>query len=294
MLVDKKIISGKEMAEKIKEEVKRKILKLEKKNQKIPCLAVIMVGENQASDVYVKNKEKACQFCNIELLKFKLKQDTTESELLNLLDKLNIDTGVNGILVQLPLPKHINVNNIMSSISPDKDVDCFSPYNVGKLLIGDYDFNESILPCTPKGCIKLIKSVCHDLSGKKACVIGRSNIAGKPISCMLLRENCTVKITHSKTVDLKKETKTADILVVAVGKPKFIKKDMIKKGAIVIDVGINRLPDGKVCGDVDFDDVIQKVSYVTPVPGGVGCMTIACLMENIFNAFIKQNSDVVK
>ena len=290
----KKIINGRQMAEKIKKEVRQKIIKLTEKTKKRPCLAAIIVGDDLASRIYVKNKEKACNFCGIKLIKFELEQKTSEQKLLNLIDQLNNNCDIDGILVQLPLPKHIDEKKIINSISPDKDVDCFCPYNVGKLTIGDYDFEKSILPCTAKGCIKLIKSVCKKLSGKKACVVGRSNIAGRPISNMLLKENCTVKITHSKTVNLKNETKDADILVIAVGKPKLIKSDMVKKGAIVIDVGINRTKSGKICGDVDFDNVVKKTSYITPVPGGVGCMTVACLMENILNAFLQHNNFRIK
>lgn len=284
--MENKIIDGTKIAENIKEEIKQKILKLSN-NQK-PCLAVIIVGENSASKIYVKNKEKACKKCGIESIKYELSENTTEKELIELIKKLNEDAKINGILVQLPLPKHINEKNILLSINPDKDVDCFHPVNIGNMFIGNFNIDKSLLPCTPKGCLKLIKSVLgNDLSGKKACVIGRSNIVGKPISQLLLNENCTVKIVHSKTKNLKEECLWADILIVAIGKEKFITEDMIKDGAIIIDVGINRNENG-LCGDVDFENAIKKVSYITPVPGGVGPMTVACLMENVYNAFLKQ------
>lgn len=288
--MENKIINGTELSKSIKNDLKIKIDDIKNKYNKVPCLAVILVGDNPASQVYVKNKEKACEKCGIKSLKYNLSENTTEEELVNLIDKLNKNKEVNGILVQLPLPKHISDKKIIEKINPDKDVDCFHPINVGKMFIGDFDFNKSMLPCTPKGCVKLLKSVLkEDLSGKKVCIVGRSNIVGKPISMLLLNENCTVKIVHSKTKDLKSECLWADILVVAIGKPRFIKRDMVKDNAIIIDVGINRVGD-KLCGDVDFDDVVEKISYITPVPGGVGPMTVACLMENVYNAFLLQNN----
>lgn len=285
--MEEKIINGAEIAEKIKLNIKEKISQFS--GDKKPCLAVIIVGDNPASKIYVKNKEKACKKCNINSLKYEFPETISEDEIINLIDKLNKDEKVNGILVQLPLPKHINDKNIIKSISPEKDVDCFNVANVGKLFIGDYNVDNSMLPCTPKGCLKLIKSVLgNNLNGKKVCIVGRSNIVGKPMAQLLLDENCTVKIVHSKTEKLKDECLWADILIVAIGKPKFITKDMVKDGAIIIDVGINRTEDG-LCGDVDFNGVIDKVSYITPVPGGVGPMTIACLMENVYNSFVKCN-----
>lgn len=290
--MNNKIISGTKISEEIKENLKIKIEKISEKYGKIPTLAVVLVGNNSASEIYVKNKEKACAKCGIKSLKYVLSEDIKESELLQIIDKLNSNDNVNGILIQLPLPKHIDEKKVMHMINPKKDVDCFHVENVGKLAIGDFDYEKSMLPCTPKGCIKLIKSVLgDDLSGKNVCVLGRSNIVGKPIAQMLLNENCTVKITHSKTKNLKDECLWADILVVAVGKPKFLTADMVKKDAIIIDVGINRT-DAGLCGDVDFDNVIDKVYAVTPVPGGVGPMTIACLMENTFNAFLEQNNNI--
>ena len=284
--MENKIIDGTKIAEEIKENIKEKILKIE--NNKRPCLAVIIVGDNPASKIYVKNKEKACKKCNIKSLKYELLDNITESDLINLIEELNKNTEVNGILVQLPLPKHINEKNIIKAIAPEKDVDCFNLLNIGKLFVGDFDFNSSLLPCTPKGCIRLIKSAIGDnLNGKKVCVVGRSNIVGKPMAQLLLNENCTVKIVHSKTENLKDECLWADILIVAIGKQNFITKDMVKDGCVVIDVGINRNESG-LCGDVDFNSVIEKVKYITPVPGGVGPMTVACLMENVYNAFLNQ------
>ena len=238
--MEQKIIDGKALSDKIKEEIKDKVLEITEKIGKIPCLAVIIVGNDPASEVYVKNKQKACKKCGIKSLKYELPETTTEQELIKLINELNNNDEVNGILVQLPLPKHINDKNIIKAISPKKDVDCFHELNVGSLFVGDYDFEKSMLPCTPKGCVKLIKSVIGDkLNGKKVCVVGRSNIVGKPVAQLLLNENCTVKMVHSKTENLKDECLWADILIVAIGKPKFITKDMVKDGAIVIDVGIN-------------------------------------------------------
>ncbi len=288
--MEQKIIDGTSLSNSLKHEIKDKVLKTAEAINRIPCLAVIIVGNDPASEIYVKNKEKACKKCGIKSLKYELPENTTEKELIDLINGLNNDSDVNGILVQLPLPKHINDKNIIKSISPGKDVDCFHMLNVGSMFIGDFDFDKSMLPCTPKGCVKLIKSVLGDkLNGKKVCIVGRSNIVGKPVAQLLLNENCTVKIVHSKTENLKDECLWADILVVAIGKPKFITKDMVKNGAVVIDVGINRIEQG-LCGDVDFENVVENASRITPVPGGVGPMTIACLMENVYNAFLEQNS----
>lgn len=287
--MESKIISGTELANKIKANLKEKIDEIKNECNKIPCLAVIIVGDDPASKIYVKNKEKACEKCGIKSLKYELPQETPEEELIKIIEKLNNNDEVNGILVQLPLPKHINTTKIIEKINPYKDVDCFHPINIGKLFVGDFDMEKSLLPCTPKGCVKLIKSINEDLTGKNVCVIGRSNIVGKPVAQLLLDENCTVKIAHSKTKDLKEQCLWADILIVATGKLKMITADMVKDGAIIIDVGINRTEEG-LCGDVDFANVINKAKYITPVPGGVGPMTVACLMENVYNAFLTQNS----
>jgi len=288
--MEQKIIDGKALAETLKDEVKTKISGLKEDIKKVPSLAVIIVGNDPASVVYVRNKEKACKKCGIKSLKYEFRENVEEGELLNLINELNQDDNVNGILVQLPLPKRINYKNIIKAISPKKDVDCFHLLNAGSVFVGDFNFDTSLLPCTPKGCVKLIKMVAGEkLDGKRVCIVGRSNIVGKPLAQLLLNENCTVKITHSRTENINDECLWADILVAAVGKPKFITADMVKNGAIVIDVGINRVGD-KLCGDVDFENVVKKVGYITPVPGGVGPMTIACLMENVYNAFLEQNS----
>lgn len=288
--MESKIISGINLSNTIKASLKTKIDKVKEKYNKVPRLAVIIVGKDPASIIYIKNKEKACEKCGIESLKYELSENIKEEELIKIIKDLNNNDNINGILVQLPLPKHISKKKIAETINPLKDVDCFHPVNVGKLFIGDFDFEKSILPCTPKGCIRLIKSVLKDdLSGKKICVIGRSNIVGKPLAYMLLNENCTVKIVHSKTKNLREECLWADILIIAIGKPNFINADMLKDNSIIIDVGINRTKEG-LCGDVDFKNVISKVKYITPVPGGVGPMTIACLMENVFNSFLKKNN----
>ncbi|MDR1499157.1 MAG: bifunctional methylenetetrahydrofolate dehydrogenase/methenyltetrahydrofolate cyclohydrolase [Rickettsiales bacterium] len=276
------LINGQEVAKNIKLSIWKEVDKLETK----PCLAVIIVGENSASRIYVKGKEKACTECGFRSLKYELEESTSEEYLLQLIAKLNDDREVSGILVQLPLPRHISEEKIILAIKPEKDVDCFNPFNVGMLYSSKSNSSLNVLPCTANGCLKLIKTVCNDLSGKSAIVIGRSNIVGKPMAQLLLNENCTITIAHSKTKNLTDITKTADIIVVAIGKAKFLKEDMVKDGAIVIDVGINRLEDGTICGDVDFENVSGKCSYITPVPKGVGPMTIACLMENTYNFFI--------
>ncbi len=277
------IINGQEIAKNIKSSIAEAI----KDSKTKPCLAVIIVGENPASKIYVKNKEKACVDCGFKSLKYELPESTNENELLDLIEKLNNDKEITGILVQLPLPKHIDENKIILAIDPNKDVDCFHPINAGKLFSSKNNENLSILPCTANGCLKLIKSVCNDLEGKRAVVIGRSNIVGKPVAQLLLNENCTVTIVHSKTVNLEEITKQADIIVVAIGKAKFLKKNMIKNDVIVIDVGINRLGDGSICGDADFENIKDKCSFISPVPKGVGPMTVACLMENTYNFFLK-------
>ncbi len=241
-----------------------------------PGLAVVLVGNDPASRIYVNNKKKACEEIGIRSFEYILPEKTTEEELIQLVETLNKDNSVHGILVQLPLPKHIDAENVLLRISPDKDVDSFHPFNMGRVMIGDYYF----LPCTPAGIMELLIRSGINLVGKECVVVGRSNIVGKPIAMLLLHSNATVTICHSKTRNLKEICRRADVLVVAVGKPKFINADYVKDGAVVIDVGINRLEDGKICGDVDFDSVSEKASYITPVPGGVGPMTITMLLKN--------------
>ena len=278
------IIDGKKISQEIKDEVKAKVEELGKKGIQ-PCLAVILVGEDPASQVYVRNKKRACEYCGIKSLSYELPEETTEEELLALVDELNNSKECNGILVQLPLPKHIDEDKVLLKIKPEKDVDGFHPYNVGLLSIGDADLKA----CTPAGCIELIKRSGVDITGKNCVVVGRSNIVGKPVGMLLLSENGTVTTCHSKTKNMAEICRSADILVVAIGKEKFIKADMVKDGAVVIDVGINRMDNGKLCGDVDFDEVEKKASLITPVPGGVGPMTIAMLMNNCLIACKKQN-----
>ena len=273
------IIDGKEVAREKREQIKNRVESL-KSQGKTVGLAVIIVGENPASRVYVNNKKKACLEVGIESFEYALPENTTEQELKNLVEKLNNDDRVNGILCQLPLPKHINEDSVINTISPKKDVDAFHPQNVGHIMIGDYTF----LPCTPAGIMEMLKFYNISVSGKKCVVIGRSNIVGKPMAMLLLKENGTVEICHSRTQNLKEETLSADILVAAVGKANFVTEDMVKQGAVVIDVGMNRDENGKLCGDVDFENVKEKASYITPVPGGVGPMTITMLLENTVRA----------
>ena len=277
-----KIIDGKAVSQQVKDEIRAEI---ERDGLSIG-LAVVIVGNNQASRVYVNNKKKACEVCGIKSYEYALPEETTQQELLDLVDVLNKDEKVNGILVQLPLPKHIDENAIINAITPDKDVDAFHPFNVGKIMIGEYAF----LPCTPAGIMELIDSTGVEISGKSCVVIGRSNIVGKPMSMLLLHRSGTVTVCHSKTTNLKEVCSNADILVAAVGRPNFVTADMVKEGAVVIDVGINRLPDGKLCGDVDFATVSEKAGYITPVPGGVGPMTIAMLMKNTLTAAMQKNT----
>lgn len=269
------LIDGKKISTDIKDELKVKVEELKSKGIEI-TLAVIQVGNDPASSVYVGNKKKACAYIGINSLAYELEESTTQEELLELIAKLNADSKVNGILVQLPLPSHINEKSIINAIDPMKDVDGFHPVSVGNLSIGQPGF----LSCTPAGIVQLLKRSGVEIAGKECVVIGRSNIVGKPISLLMLRENATVTIAHSKTKDLKEVAKRADILIVAVGKPMFINSEYVKEGAVVIDVGIHRKEDGKLCGDVDFEDVKEHVSAITPVPGGVGPMTIAMLMKN--------------
>lgn len=270
------IIDGKAVSQGVKERVRDEIAE---KGLKIG-LAVIIVGNNQASRVYVNNKKKACEFCGITSYEYALPEETTEEQLLELVEACNNDKNINGILVQLPLPSQINEKTVIEHINPNKDVDAFHAVNVGKIMIGEYSF----LPCTPAGIMELIHSTGTEVSGKECVVIGRSNIVGKPMAMLLLHENGTVTICHSKTKNLAEVCRRADILVAAVGKAGFVTADMVKDGAVVIDVGMNRNAEGKLCGDVDFDNVAPKCSYITPVPGGVGPMTIAMLMENTLRA----------
>ncbi len=270
------LIDGKAVSQKVKDEVRAEI----ERDKLSIGLAVVIVGNNQASRVYVNNKKKACEVCGIKSFEYALPEETTEEELLELVDTLNEDKNINGILVQLPLPKQINEEHIIERISPLKDVDAFHATNVGKIMIGNYAF----LPCTPAGVMELIHSTGTEISGKECVVIGRSNIVGKPMAMLLLHENATVTICHSRTKDLAEVCRRADILVSAVGKADFVTADMVKEGAVVIDVGMNRDADNKLCGDVRFDEVEKKASYITPVPGGVGPMTIAMLMKNTLMA----------
>lgn len=278
------IIDGKAVSKKVKEDVKAECEQLKAKGI-TPGLAVIIVGDDPASQVYVHNKEVACEACGFYSDKYALPAETTQEELNALIDKLNKDDKINGILCQLPLPSHLDDKEVINRIDPLKDVDAFHPVNVGAIMIGDYNY----LPCTPAGVMELIHSTGVDVSGKKAVVMGRSNIVGKPMAMLLLHENATVEITHSRTQNLADITKEADILVAAIGKAKFVKADMVKDGAVVIDVGMNRDENSKLCGDVDFEDVKDKCSFITPVPGGVGPMTIAMLMKNTLTAAKIQN-----
>lgn len=269
------VIDGKKISQEIKDELKEKAAAIAKEGKKV-ALAVIQVGNDPASSVYVRNKKKACEYIGIESLSYELPEETTEEELVALIEKLNADAGVNGILVQLPLPEQINEEKIIQTISPDKDVDGFHMQNVGALCTG----GKGYVSCTPLGIITLLKRSGIEIAGKRCVVMGRSNIVGKPMAMLLLRENGTVTICHSKTQDMKEITRQADILVVAIGKPKFVDETYVKEGAVVIDVGIHRNAENKLCGDVDFDKVAPHTSAITPVPGGVGPMTIAMLMNN--------------
>lgn len=279
------IIDGKKVSAQVKEQVRIETEELVKKGIK-PGLAVIIVGDDPASRVYVNNKKKACEKVGFLSKEFALPATTTQEELLALVNELNEDKEINGILCQLPLPKGLDEKAVIEAISPLKDVDAFHASNVGKIMIGDYDF----LPCTPAGVMEMLHSYNIPVEGKECVVIGRSNIVGKPMAMLLLHENGTVTITHSRTKNLKEVTKRADILVAAIGKPKFVTADMVKEGAAVIDVGMDRDENGKLCGDVDFENVKEKCSAITPVPGGVGPMTIAVLMKNTLKACKIQNN----
>ena len=273
------VVDGKQISKDIKEELKEEVASLAAQGRKC-CLAVIQVGNDPASSVYVGNKKKACAYVGIESLAYELPEETTEEELLTIIDKLNKDANVHGILCQLPLPKHINEDHVIKAISPKKDVDGFHPQNVGALVIGEKGF----VSCTPAGIIQLLKRSNIEMDGKHCVVVGRSNIVGKPMSLLMLRENATVTICHSHTKNLKEICKEADILIVAIGKPQFVDKEYVKDGAVVIDVGIHRDENNKLCGDVKYDEVEPVASYITPVPGGVGPMTIAMLMHNCVEA----------
>lgn len=270
-----KIIDGKAISAEIKEELKEKVAEYKKQGVEI-TLAVVKVGNDPASAVYVRNKEKACEYVGITSRTLALPEETTEEELLKVVNDLNEDKEVNGILVQLPLPKHIDESIVLLAIDSNKDVDGFHPVNVGKMVIGE----ETFLPCTPAGIIEMLKRTDVEISGKECVVIGRSNIVGKPMSMLMLKENATVTIAHSRTKDLKEVTKRADILIAAIGKAKFVTADYVKEGAVIIDVGMDRDENGKLCGDVDFDSVSQVASAITPVPGGVGPMTVTMLLVN--------------
>ena len=271
------LINGKELAKEIRLKLKEKV---EKENLK-PKLAVILCGDNEASKVYVRNKSKACNEVGIEFEEYLLPSSTSQKELLSLIDSLNENDNIDGILLQSPIPKGLDIEEAFERILPEKDVDGFNPYNVGRLCIGQ----DCFIPCTPFGIMKMFEKYNIDLEGKKAVVVGRSNIVGKPMAQCLLSKNATVTICHSRTKDLKEELKDADIVVAAVGRREIIKADMIKQGSVIIDVGMNRNNEGKLCGDVDFEEVSKKASFITPVPGGVGPMTVAMLMNNVIKAY---------
>ncbi len=279
-----KLIDGKKIREYNLDFLAGEIKELREKGIET-CLAVIIVGSDPASRIYVNNKKAACERIGIKSLEFALPEETTTEELLALIDKLNADKSVNGILCQLPVPEHINKNEVLERILPSKDVDCFHPENVGRLSIG----KGHLMPCTPMGMVKMLEYEGIDPAGKHCVIIGRSDIVGKPMAMLMLSKNATVTVCHSKTVDLPSITRQADILVAAVGKPKFVTADMVKAGAVVLDVGMDRDENGKLCGDVDFEAVKEKASAITPVPGGVGPMTIAMLMRNTVEAAKAQN-----
>ncbi len=280
-----KIIDGKKISEELRIEA-AEIVKNRNNDTRAPGLAVIIVGNNPASRIYVNNKKKACEFCGFVSLEYSLDENAEEKELLDLIEKLNNDDEVDGILCQLPLPSHMDENKVIDAISPKKDVDGFSPVNTGNLLAGKPCF----APCTPAGVVEMLKYEGIEIAGKHCVIVGRSNIVGKPAALLMLQENATVTICHSRTKDLKEKVLEGDIVIAAIGKANFITADMIKEGAVVVDVGINRLENGKVTGDVDFEAVKEKASYITPVPGGVGPMTITMLMKNTLKAW-KENQN---
>lgn len=272
-------IDGKEVSASVRNSITEKVNELRTKGV-TPGLAVIIVGNDPASRVYVNNKKKGCEQIGMNSFEYALPEETTTEELISLIEKLNGEKDVHGILCQLPVPKHIDEEIVLNAISPDKDVDAFHPVNCGKVMTGDYTF----APCTPAGMVEMLKYYNIPVAGKHCVIIGRSNIVGKPMAMLMLKENATVTVCHSRTQNLAEITKQADILVAAVGRPKFVTPDMVKDGAVVLDVGINRMDDGKLCGDVDFDAVCEKTSYITPVPGGVGPMTITMLLKNTLAA----------
>lgn len=279
------LIDGKAVSAAVKERVKNEVAAL--KDQGVSAaLAVIIVGSDPASRVYVNNKKKACEMTGIKSVEYALGEETTQEQLLELIDKLNADKSINGILCQLPLPKQIDEKTVIERIDPNKDVDCFSCVNVGKMWVGDGTFK----PCTPAGVMELLKAYDIDVAGKNCVIIGRSNIVGKPMAALLLEKNATVTVCHSKTKNLKEICSNADVIVAAVGRAKFVTADMVKDGAVLVDVGINRNENGKLCGDIDFENVKDIASYITPVPGGCGPMTIAMLMENTVAAVKLQNN----
>lgn len=280
------IIDGKKVSAQVKEEVRKQTLELKEAYGITPGLAVVIVGDDPASRVYVNNKKKACEIVGFKSEEYALPASTTQEELLELVNTLNNKQDINGILVQLPLPEHLDDKAVIEAINPQKDVDAFHAVNVGKIMLGEYDF----LPCTPSGVMEMLHAYDIPVSGKNCVVIGRSNIVGKPMAMLLLHENGTVTICHSRTKNLAEVCRGADILVAAVGKPKFVTSDMVKEGAVVIDVGMDRDENGKLCGDVDFENVKDKCSYITPVPGGVGPMTISTLMKNTLKACKIQNN----
>ena len=280
------IIDGKKVSAEVKERVRQQTLELKNEYNITPGLAVVIVGDDPASRVYVNNKKKACEVVGFKSEEYALPAETTQEELLDLVDTLNKKDDINGILVQLPLPKHLDDKAVIEAIDPSKDVDAFHAVNVGKIMLGEYDF----LPCTPAGVMEMLHSYDISVEGKECVVIGRSNIVGKPMGMLLLHENGTVTICHSRTKNLTEVCRRADILVAAVGIPKFVKADMVKDGAVVIDVGMDRDENGKLCGDVDFENVKDKCSFITPVPGGVGPMTISTLMKNTLKACKLQNN----
>ena len=279
------LINGKEVSAAVRMRIREETNRFFAEFDKRPGLAVVIVGEDPASQVYVRNKKRGCEEVGMYSEEYALPAETTEKELLSLIDKLNKDPKINGILVQLPLPDHLDAEKVLLAIDPRKDVDAFHPQNVGKIMIGNFSF----LPCTPAGVMELLKHYNIDVCGKHCVIVGRSNIVGKPQAMLMLKENATVTVCHSKTKDIASITRQADILVAAVGRPCFITADMVKEGAVIVDVGINRMADGKLCGDVDFSAVEPKASFITPVPGGVGPMTITMLLQNTLTAAKEQN-----
>lgn len=280
-------IDGKLISTKRKDELKKKIEELNNQGQRIPKLVVVLVGNNPASQTYVRNKERACQYVGMLSEVIRLDEHIDESILINTIDELNHDKTVDGILVQLPLPKHIHEEKILDLIEPTKDVDGFHPINVAKLVLGQ----DGPIPCTPKGMMVLLDEINYDLTGKEVVVVGRSNIVGKPVALLCLQKHATVTIAHSRTKNLPQLCKRADVLIAAIGQPKFFTKEYVKEGAVVLDVGINRNENNKLCGDVDYEDVKDIASYITPVPGGVGPMTIAMLLENTYDAYMRRENN---